>query len=256
MSLLLLPAARPLENPVNGEIVRVNDKGDTVFIGNYRKNRLHGEWSSWYPGRHRCDSGRLENSVADGVWKVWYPNGQPRYAVHFNARKLTSLKDELRKQPKSRYYVLSQLPPTEAAIHYDARRIFGLPAAASSSVILSQQISRKPYAPETLERLAQLNITEGEKQYHPPFTEGLLHGSYTAWNPDGSLKETGLYLNGLREGIWEIYKTGQVKGVGTYRHGKPFGEWRYYDASGKILYWKRFDARGQVAEEHRFQVQS
>jgi antitoxin component YwqK of YwqJK toxin-antitoxin module len=253
--LLFLPSARPV-NPVNGAVVHVNEKGDTVFIGNYKKSRLHGSWASWYPSRQRCDSGRIENSVADGTWKVWYPNGQPRFEYHFNARKLQSLKDEIRRQPKVRYYTISQLPPNEAALHYNARRIFGHPVEPDGSLLLSQKISHKPYAPEALEKLSELNAQEGDRLYHPPFTEGLLHGSYISWNADGSVHESGLYLNGLREGMWEIYRDDQVKGVGTYKHGRPFGEWRYYNAQGKLLSWKRFDAKGQVAETHVFSPKS
>jgi antitoxin component YwqK of YwqJK toxin-antitoxin module len=254
LCLSVLYAYRPAENPVNGEIVRVNDKGDTVFQGFVKKNRLHGSWASWYPGRQRCDSGRLVNAVADGAWKVWYPSGQPRFECNFNASKLNAIKDEIRKQPKNRYYALSQVPPSEAALHFSAAYLFGHHVPQNKAVILSQKIQHQPYAPEALDRITALNATEGDKSYYPPFTEGLLHGTFTSWRPDGSLKETGLYLNGLREGIWEIYKEDQVKGVGTYRQGRPYGEWRYYSAEGRVLYWKRFDAKGQVSEEYHFKA--
>jgi antitoxin component YwqK of YwqJK toxin-antitoxin module len=253
--LLLLPSARPV-NPVNGVIVRVNEKGDTLYIGNMKKNRLHGNWASWYPNRQRCDSGRLENNMADGTWKVWYPSGRPRFEYHFNARKLQALKDEIRRQPKARYYTISQLPARDASLHYNARHIFGHSMQQEGSLLFSQQINHKPYVPAALEKLSELNAQEGDKLYHPPFTEGLLHGSYTSWKQDGSVHETGIYLNGLREGMWEIYRDNGVKGVGTYKHGRPFGEWRYYSASGRLMSWKRFDAKGQVAEEHQFSPKS
>lgn len=252
--IVILTAARPFDSPGTGTIVRVNERGDTVFVANYKKNKLHGIWNSWYPNKQVCDSGRLENAVADGIWKGWYPNGVQRFEYHFNAQKLAAVKDEIRRQPKIKYYALSQMKPASAAWYYNAKNIFGIPQQASSSLLLSQQIQHKPYAPEALETVAMLNAREGDRQYHPPFTEGLLHGTYTRWNPDGSVLETGLYLSGLREGMWEIYKEGNVKGVGTYKHGKPFGEWRYYDAQGKILYWKRYDAQGEVSEVHQFKA--
>jgi uncharacterized protein len=251
MGLLLLPSARPL-NPVNGVIVRVNEQGDTLYIGNLKKNRLHGNWASWYPGRQRCDSGRIENSMADGTWKVWYPNGTARYEFHFNARKLQALKDEIRRQPKVRYYSISQLPAGEAALHYNARKIFGHTVQQEGSPLFSLQINHKPVAPEALEQLSAMNAQVGGMLYHPPFTEGLLHGSYTSWKQDGSLQETGIYLNGLREGMWEVYRENGVKVVGTYKHGRPFGEWRYYSTSGRLMSWKRFDGKGHVAEAHKF----
>ena len=237
-------------------MVGINERGDTAYIGNVKKNKLHGNWASWYPNRVRCDSGRLENNLAEGTWKVWYPNGKPRYEYHFNARKLQALKDEIRRQPKARYYTLSQLPPSEAALHYNARYIFGHKIKRDPALLLNQQINHRPYSFEALDKLNELNAQEGENLYHPPFTEGLLHGAYTSWKADGNIHESGLYLNGLREGIWEIYKDGNVKGIGTYKHGRPFGEWRYYNANGKVLSWKRFDARGHVVEEHQFNVNS
>jgi antitoxin component YwqK of YwqJK toxin-antitoxin module len=225
-----LYASKPAENPVNGEIVRINDKGEMVFQRFVRKNRLHGNWSSWYPDR------------------------QPRFEWNFNASKLNAVKDEIRRQRKNRCYAFSQVPPGEAAQYFSAAYLFGHPASPSTAVVLSQKIQHQPYAPEALDRITRLNATEGDKSYYPPFTEGLLHGTFTSLRPDGSLKETGLYLNGLREGIWEIYKEDQVKGVGTYRHGRPYGEWRYYSAEGRVLYRKRFDAKGQVIEEHHFKA--
>ena len=67
-----------------------------------------------------------------------------------------------------------------------------------------------------------------------------------------AIKETGLYLNGLREGMWEEFSLSNEKSIGTYRHGYRNGEWRYYNSQGKLVFWKRFDAKGRETEKYSF----
>src|SRR4030095_1079684 len=56
----------------NGVVVGYNVNGDTQYTGNYHRNKLFGEWRSWYENRQQCDSGRIVNDVPDGEWKGWY----------------------------------------------------------------------------------------------------------------------------------------------------------------------------------------
>lgn len=69
----------------HGAITVYNENGSVMFTGNYKYNRLHGRWSSWYPNLVICDSGNLKNNLPDGVWKTWYPDGELRSVRTFNS---------------------------------------------------------------------------------------------------------------------------------------------------------------------------
>ena len=237
----------------NGLYVVLNDMGDTQFVSNYRKGQLNGQWISWFNNRKVCDSGLLVDDLPDGTWKGWYANGNPRYILQFSARKLNALKDELMRQPKTKYFALSQKSPEEASRHYNALLLFGHKPADNSSILLTKKVNLPSYSSENLRDIVAENTeVETRVSYKAPFTEGLLHGQFTSFHSNGAIKETGLYLNGLREGIWEEYNLRKEKAVGTYRHGYRNGEWRYYNTQGKLLYWKRFDAKGRETERFSF----
>ncbi len=238
----------------NGTVVGFNQYGDTQFVSNYQRNQLNGEWKSWYHSRVRCDSGRMVRNAPDGEWKGWYPNGQLKFVYHFNARKLAALKDELRRQPKTKFFTIASKPPEIAAQYYNAGRIFGHKSEQPRSLFLSKQINHTPHTAVMLKNLVDYNTSAGDNTgYMPPFTEGLLHGDFVEYFENGKVKKNGIYLNGLREGMWEEYNTAGIKAVGTYRHGYPNGEWRYYDEKGKLLRWKRFDSKGRLSESYEFE---
>lgn len=238
----------------NGTVVGYNQYGDTQFISNYQRNQLYGEWRSWYHSRVPCDSGKLVKNVPDGEWKGWYPNGQLKFVYHFNARKLAALKDELRRQPKTKFFAIANKPPEVAAQYYNAGRIFGHKTEQQRSLFLSKQINHTPHSAVMLKNLVDFNTSPDDSiNYMPPFTEGLLHGDYIEFFENGSIKKNGIYLNGLREGMWEEFSANGIKAVGTYRHGYPHGEWRYYDQKGKLLRWKRFDTKGRLSESFEFE---
>ena len=237
----------------NGIIVVFNERGDTQFVSNYRKGQLNGQWTSWFNNRNVCDSGLLVDDLPDGTWKGWYANGNPRYILQFSARKLNALKDELIKQPKTKYFILSQKSPEEATRHYNALLLFGHKPADNNSILMTKKVNLPSYSTESLRDIVSENTGEENRvSYKAPFTEGLLHGQFTSFYSNGTIKETGLYLNGLREGIWEEYTLQKEKAVGTYRHGYRNGEWRYYNSNGKLVFWKRFDAKGRESENFRF----
>ena len=237
----------------NGIVVGYNEFGDTQYVGNYRRSQLYGEWRSWFNNGLPCDSGKLVKNVPDGEWKGWYANGRLKFIYHFNARKLAALKDELRRQPKTKFFVIAGKPAEVAAQYYNARMIFGHKSDRRESIFLTRQINHPPHSATVLKEVVENNTdAESGENYMPPFTEALLHGNFIEFNEDGSIRKSGIYINGLREGVWEEHKPGGVKAVGTYRHGYPNGEWRYYDQRGKLIKWKRFDNKGKLSEEYAF----
>lgn len=59
----------------------------------------------------------------------------------------------------------------------------------------------------------------------------LLHGTYEAFNSDGSLKEKGVFKYGLRDGIWKTWDPDQlIESEYQYSKGKKNGPFREYEA--------------------------
>jgi antitoxin component YwqK of YwqJK toxin-antitoxin module len=237
----------------DGAVVGYNGKGDTQFIGNYQRNKLFGEWNSWYENRVRCDSGRLVNDMPDGEWKSWYPDGKLRFILYFNAAKLAALKDEIRRQPKIRFFAIAELPLEKALQSVDAATLFGNPVNTRHGLFATKKLNRKNYDELTLKsRVDQNTLHVWSDKYLPPFAECLLHGSFASFYRDSRIKETGMYLNGLREGLWEEFSEKEnIRAIGTYVRGQKKGEWRYYNRD-KLLELKIFDARGREKQNHEF----
>lgn len=142
----------------NGFFVVFNERGDTQFVGNYRKGQLNGKWMSWFNNRHACDSGLLVNNLPDGIWKGWYANGNPRYILQFNARKLNALKNELINQPKIKYFNLANRRPDEASRHYDAQLIFGHNTPDVKTISLVKKVNHPAYSLETVKKIVGKSV--------------------------------------------------------------------------------------------------
>ena len=72
--------------------------------------------------------------------------------------------------------------------------------------------------------------------YHPLFENGLLHGPFINYFPDGNVKDSGNYKNGLPEGIWIKWTDDkQFYWNGHYHHGVKDNEWKLYSVNGKLI---------------------
>jgi antitoxin component YwqK of YwqJK toxin-antitoxin module len=56
----------------------------------------------------------------------------------------------------------------------------------------------------------------------------------------------------MREGAWEEFSIDGSRQRGNYKHNVREGEWRHYDSSGMLLKFVRYNAKGEIVEEHRF----
>lgn len=233
-------------------IIGYHDNGVTQLNANLRKNKLNGTWNSWYKNGIRCDSGKFVGNIPDGAWKSWYPNGKTRVVWNFSARKLAGVKDEILRQPKTRIYAISQKPVTEAVQFYRVSYWYGEGAAHKGVYLRTDAVNAMPLSRQELMDCVASNTVHATDHYRPPFQEALLHGNYSSYYPDGRLKEDGVFLNGMREGAWDEYNADGSRLRGNYRHNVREGEWREYNAANKLVKFVRYNAKGEIVEEHRF----
>lgn len=249
---------------VNGDIIdpdklvekRVKNTGDRAakysHIGTYnngqimyrttlKKGLLHGNWESWYLHGVRRDSGKIRNNIPDGEWKIWYPSGQLKYHIHFNAVKYHGISNELYRQPKYKIYKISELPPEKAMLHLQSPFLFD-PGGRRINLIMSYFSSE----------LYKQYLMMQPEQYYSPFQKCLLHGEYVSYHENGQKKEQGVFINGLKDGVWEESIPGGFVSRGTYYHDKKVGEWRTYDVSGKPFQFRQYNHQGKLISQYDF----
>jgi antitoxin component YwqK of YwqJK toxin-antitoxin module len=232
----------------HGAVTAYNTNGDVLFVSHYSRNRLNGTWNSWYENRVACDSGVLENDLPDGEWKTWYPDGQLRTIRHYSAVKYHGLSEEIRRNNnRATFFHLS-------AIYRKNRNAFNryiAPEYSFSSIPGRELPSLPPGSP--LKMIADLNTSNGNSFYLPPFNKCLHHGLYMNYFPSGAVKDSGYYKNGLREGVWmEMIEDENVRSIGYYRHGQKKDIWKYYNPEGKLLYIQHFNRHGQLVGAKEF----
>ncbi|WEK35730.1 MAG: hypothetical protein P0Y53_24860 [Candidatus Pseudobacter hemicellulosilyticus] len=215
----------------DGTLTGLSSTGDTLFVSEYHKDQLHGDWRSWYPAKTMLDSGRMAKAIPDGEWKGWYPNGQLRFIRTYNASKLQTVNHEIRRRHgKVTYYPITDIAKRDLPA---ARQL--LTAGYSFRSITNETPAQA--APASLRLRVHHNTEAGHKAYLPPFTNCLHHGLYMNFYANGNVKDSGYYKNGIRDGIWEEWQEeGAVRASGMYRKGVKQGDWRHYNASGKLLY--------------------
>ncbi len=69
------------------------------------------------------------------------------------------------------------------------------------------------------------------------FENGVGHGVWIDYDPEGNKVCQGTYFNNRVEGpVTFYYEDGSIKSTGQYKHWKrPVGTWIYYDRQGKIV---------------------
>ena len=224
----------------HGEIKGFNERGEVMFVSSYNRNRLHGNWTSWYNKLVVCDSGKFENNLPDGVWKTWYPDGTLRSIRTFNAYKYHALIDEIRRNnPRlSFFYLTALVKKNKSLLDYYTN------ANYSYNTLAGNGVSRK--SNHSLKQLGEINTDIETDHYLPPFTKGLLHGIYMNFYSNGLVKDSGYYKNGLRDGVWEErLENGNIRSTGFYQHGLKRNTWKFYNAEGKLLYYQHYDRHGK-----------
>lgn len=212
--------------------------GPAHFIVHFRKEELHGDWQSFYNNRQRCDSGRFYRNLPTGEWRTWYPNGQLKTVRNYNAEKYQYIKADLqRNHPKDQRYAITRMAARRPERFFQPQHEGATNAGRPLSML--QKI--------------QHNTSGDSNAYLPPFATCLHHGVFINYKEDGTVKDSGHYVNGLQHGLWkEEVPESNMQALGFYNHGVRQGQWKYYDAAGRLVYTERYKANGKRSDWHYF----
>jgi antitoxin component YwqK of YwqJK toxin-antitoxin module len=223
--------------------------GKKQYEGFRQKEQWHGLWISWYSNGQILDSGFFQKGIPDGTWQGWYENGNPKFTRNYSAEKWQLYKQEIvRYHPKKILLPISTVyhqNKKEAEKYTDAINTFCNPAKCPRA-------SKEEF-------LQKINNNAGD-HYHPLFDDGFLHGSFVNYFPDGAVKDSGNYKDGLPEGLWIKWTNDrQYYWKGFYMHGQKDKEWKLYMANGKLiritlykqgkLIWRKEIKEGAVKKE-------
>lgn len=123
----------------------------------------------------------------------------------------------------------------------------------------------KEALPGNLQREVRLSPT-GDTLGITPLSNGMIHGEWVTFHPNGLRKESVVYVNGIPNGPYRAYDTeGTLVFEGEFRSGRKHGDWvTWYDAtqmrqqcryendvlSGRCTYWY-IDGHLQREETYR-----
>jgi antitoxin component YwqK of YwqJK toxin-antitoxin module len=213
-------------------------EGQGHFVIHFRKKQLHDDWQSFYSNEQRCDSGRFDKGIPDGEWKTWYPNGQLKTVRYFNAKKYHYIRNDLRRNhPKVQLYAITRDAARNADRHF-------LPQYESNAGVSLQA--------NLLQKIQHNTMSDGNG-YVPPFQSCIHHGLFVNYDANGSVKDSGYYDNGLKQGLWRLQVNSQGNyAIGFFNHGMRKGQWKYYDRANNLLYTEFYKPDGKLKEWYYF----
>ncbi|MDD4602380.1 MAG: hypothetical protein PHF97_01060 [Bacteroidales bacterium] len=267
-----------------------NEKGKLILEINYQKGAKNGLKSSYLDKEIIRENFR--NDIKDGYTKYYYPDGMIKQDIPFVSgqeqgfgkeyaqdgtiltlteykrgfivdRLRINRKDESgRKQGKWYTFFENWKIHTEGTFKDDKRNGYFKEYAENGDLL---KISK--YTDDviqlTAEEIQKLDI---QNEYYPDgkikisamFRNGIPEGIKREYDTLGRVQRSFLYQNGIiigegivkddgeRDGYWkEFYSDGSLKSEGNYDQGKQTGEWKYYHSNGKTEQLGRFNKQGK-----------
>ena len=199
--------------------------GNKKYEGKKLKEQLHGQWTSWWSNGKKLDSGLLVKGMPDGAWIMHYMDGTPRFIRTYSFDKWQQFQNE-----KTSYHPKRVSMPLTELYHKNKTQARKYTKAGYTFCAIQNCNRYKAGMQQTVDQ----NISE--QHYHPVFQNGLLHGAFANYFPDGSVKDSGNYKNGLPEGLWIKWTDDkQYYWNGFYHHGLKNKEWKLYASNGKLV---------------------
>jgi len=206
------------------------------FVVHFKREKLHGVWQTYFENNLSADSGSFKNSLPDGLWKTWYPNGQLKTVRNYSAGKFLYIKNDLFiNHPRNQRYVITRLAQQKKDVEGYFRPDY------------NSEIDKRT----TLLGRIQHNTAAVNDNYMAPFNQSLHHGIFVNYAANGAVKDSGNYVNGLRNGLWKETDT-SITATGFYQHGCKTGQWKYYDASGMLVYTEHYNQHGERKAIYHF----
>lgn len=98
--------------------------------------------------------------------------------------------------------------------------------------------------------MEEIRANDGSLRMRGPKVDGLRHGTWTSFFPNGMIRSRGQFEQGIQHGSTEVYhESGLPYYTGQYHQGNPTGEWNFYSADGTHLKTVLYDTLGHILEQ-------
>lgn len=238
--------ALPFDLPQSGNLVSETGDQRILFNATVRKGKLNGTWQSWYPDGVACDSGKLVNNIPDGKWVFRNPANEIIAVREYSADKFIRITNEMQHyHPKRSFYYLASL--------YQQNRTRALRFLDADYSFPGNGGKRKI---STLRQLAEEN-TASIHPYQPVFVQCLHEGLYINYFSGGLVRDSGSYVNGVRNGKW-IHRDTATTGwyQGAYHNGTRVKEWKVFDDLGRLIEIIQYNHSGRISWRKKINRQS
>lgn len=159
-----------------------------------------GPFALYHPRGIKAVEGTYIDNVRQGLWKAWHRNGQ--------------LKDSGMMRNN---YLVGTWHSWNQAGKLDAIFTYTQPDSVHGTATADFDTKDK-----------NRSIMAGD------VTVGVLNGPTITFYADGSPKDSGQYVNDIKEGLWKEWnKNGQPESMGSFVHNVQQGEWQYYHPNGQ-----------------------
>ena len=267
-----------------------SEEGKLIVEINYRSGKKNGIKTTWLDKEIMKENFR--DDVKEGFTRLYFTDGKLKqetpfvkgleqgfgkeFATDGTIITLTEYKrgfivDRLRINRKDgngkkqgRWFVFYQGGAPKSEVTYKDDRMHGyLKEYAENGDLL--KISK--YVDGELQtEAAEVQKLEVQNEYYPDgkvkisalFRNGVPEGVRREYTPDGKVEKSVLYRNGQvigegivqddgnRDGPWkDYYPDGSLKAEGNYENGKQTGPWKYYHANGKTEQSGRYSKQGK-----------
>ncbi len=216
----------------NGEERIYEEDGRVIWLVRYEKNAVinreainryagdgekTGLWITFHPNEVKKLEGNYVNGQRNGIWKEYDEKGKLLNIYEYKDGQLADNETALNVIDQEKYYYPNGQVKRVETRQGNKRQGFTKTYDKDGNLILSQ-IFRN----DTL-------VAEGNQN-----NEGKNVGLWKYYWPNGNLKSTGNYKNGLKDGAWKYYfRNGELEQEGFWKSGKLDGEWIWYFKDGK-----------------------
>ena len=268
--------------------------GKVREVSHFFLGQLHGSYQSFYENGKLKFDGFFFLGKPDSTFKSYYGNGvlseKGSYKVspkinYYDTINLLFLKNkpslyESRKINKWEYFYHNGKPMEKTLFKTGdtTELILQFFDTSGIALITNGKGTRKTY------------FADGKLRSLAEYKSGLKHGEFTLFKPNGQLRKTGFYKNGLMDSTWqetfiiidttyqitqfkdglksgkfkEFYPEGNISMKGEFKDNFKDGYWEYYFVNGKFDmkggfkkdvqdgYWEYFYPSGQMYYEGAF----
>lgn len=168
--------------------------------------------------------------LKQGMWKTFYPDGTEKNEVNFTDDQMNGYLKE--------YSAKGSLLNTTKYVH---------------GVLITD-------APELAKLDMRTEYYEGGKvKFTGTYKDGVAEGIHREFNPDGTVRNSKVYVDGVLtgegiidtigrlQGPWkEFHENGQLKSQGEYLNSKRVGDWVFYYPNGQLEQKGKYDRKGKA----------